>query len=222
MGLFKNLKEKMQDLAGSVPKELMEHGLLGRGQITNVQQTNVSRGGSSDDSDDGDPVCILTVQVMLDNEPPYEATCRQVVSRYVLPQLMTGAAVGAVRVDPNDHSHIAIDFNTEPPTVALAAQPGQETAADILSKGKPARAVIVQSQPLGMKNPAGLDLYAFVLTIMVDGKAPYQIQVGNPVTPAGVPLIFPGSNLPAKYNPDGQPESVAIDWDAAVKEATKG
>ena len=79
----------------------------------------------------------------------------------------------------------------------------------------------MQSQPLGMKNPSGLDLHGFLLTIMVDGTAPYQIQVGNPVTPGGVPLIFPGSNLPAKYMPDGGPESVAIDWDAAVAEATK-
>jgi len=54
----------------------------------------------------------------------------------------------------------------------------------------------------------------------VEGKAPYQIQVGNPVTAGGVPLIFPGSNVPAKYMPDGSPESVAIDWDAAVAEAT--
>ena len=212
MGLFK----KLQSLAGGVSSELMNNGLLGRGQITNVQQTNVSTGGEGNES----PVCIFTVQVALDNVPPYEATCRQAVPMMVLPQLASGGAVVAVRVNPNNQQEIALDLNTEAPVVSMAAQPGQETAADILAKGKPARAVIVQSQALGMKSPKGLDMYGFQLTIMVEGKAPYQIQVGNPVTPGGVPLIFPGSNLPAKYMPDQQPESVAIDWDAAVAEAT--
>lgn len=164
-------------------------------------------------------VCTFTVQVMIDNIPPYEATCKQRVSQWEIPQLQPGMVV-AVRVNPDDHSEIAIDWDAAPPTVAIAAQPGQETSADILAKGSPARAVIVQYQPLGMKSPSGLDLYGFQLTIMADGTAPYQIEVGNPVTPGGVPLIFPGSNLPAKYMPNGGPESVAIDWDTAVVEAT--
>ena len=195
----------------------MKNGLLGRGQITGFKQTSVSTGGEDNPS----PVCIFTVQVALDNVPPYEATCRQGISMMSLPQLASGGAVVAVRVNPDDHSEIAIDLGTAPPVVAMAAQAGQETAADILAKGSVARAVIVQSQPLGMKSPTGLDMYGFQLTIMADGKAPYQIEVGNPVTPGGQPLIFPGSNLPAKYMPDGGPESVAIDWDAAVAEATK-
>jgi hypothetical protein len=213
VGLFK----KLQAMAGGVSSELMNNGLLGRGQITGLQQTNVSTGGDDNPS----PVCVFTVQVMLDGVPPYEATCRQAVPMMVLPQLASGGAVVAVRVNPADHNEIALDLGTEAPVVSMAAQAGQETAADILSKGKSARAVIVQSQPLGMKSPTGLDMYGFQLTIMAEGKAPYQIQVGNPVTPGGVPLIFPGSNLPAKYMPDGSPESVAIDWDAAVAEATK-
>lgn len=211
MGILKKLKT----MVGSVPKELMKNGLLGRGQIVGVEQTDVSTGNE----DNPNLVCVFTVQVALDNVAPYEATCRQGVPLMVLSQLAGGAVV-AVRVNPNDHNEIALDLGTEPPVISLAAQEGQETAADILAKGSPARAVIVQSQPLGMKSPAGLDLYGFQLTIMAEGKAPYQIQVGNPVTPGGVPLIFPGSNVPAKYMPDGGAESVAIDWDAAVAEAT--
>jgi hypothetical protein len=212
VGIFK----KLQGMVGGVSKELMTNGLLGRGQITNVKQTGVSTGGDTDPH----PVCVFTVQVALDNTPVYEATCRQSVPMMVVPQLAGGAVV-AVRVNPDNKSEIALDLATEAPVVAMAGQSGQETAADILAQGSPARAVIVASQPLGMKSPKGLDMYGFQLTMMVDGKAPYQIQVGNPVTPAGVPLIFPGSNLPAKFMPDAPPESVAIDWDAAVAEATK-
>ena len=212
MGIFKKLKQSV----GGVSKELMENGLLGRGQITAAEQTGMTMGGGENSAPTA-VVCKFTVQVALDNVPPYEATCKHRVSPY---SILPPGTVVAVRVNPEDHSEIAIDWEAAPPVVAMAAQPGQETAADILAKGSPARAVIVQSQPLGMKSPTGLDLYGFQLTIMVDGKAPYQIQVGNPVTPGGVPLLFPGSNVPAKYMPDGGPESVAIDWDAAVAEAT--
>ena len=51
-----------------------------------------------------------------------------------------------------------LDFNNPPPTVTVANQPGQESAADILATGIPARAVIVQTQPLGMQNAAGVDM----------------------------------------------------------------
>jgi hypothetical protein len=210
MGLFK----KLQSLAGGVSSDLMNNGLLGRGQIVNVEQTNVSTGGDSNPS----PVCVFTVDVALDQVPPFQATCRQAVSLMVLPQLAAGAVV-AVRVNPNDHNEIALDLNSEPPTVTMAQQEGQETAADILAKGVEARAVIVQSQLLGMKNPAGVDLYGFQLTVMVDGRAPYQIQVGNPVPPEAVPLLYPGSNVPAKMMP-GSDNSVAIDWTAAIAEAS--
>lgn len=66
---------------------------------------------------------------------------------------------------------------------------------------------------------AGLDMYAFVVTILCDGHAPYQTQMGNPVPASGLPLMYPGSNLPAKVRPEEQSQ-VIIDWDAAVAEAT--
>ena len=64
------------------------------------------------------------------------------------------------------------------------------------------------------------DLYGLVLTILQPGHPPRQVQVGNPVPPAGVPLLYPGSNLPARALPD-QPQAVVIDWDAALAEASR-
>ena len=80
MGLF----NKMRNLTGSVPKELLENGLLGRGIIVSIQQTSVSTGADFDPAH----VCVFTVEVALDNVPRYTATCRQAVRATILPQLM--------------------------------------------------------------------------------------------------------------------------------------
>jgi hypothetical protein len=213
MGLFKKLKQ----FSGSVDKDLLQNGLLGRGTIVEVQQTNVSTGG---DDAFSRPVCIFTVEVVLDNVPPYNATCRQSIPITVLPQIVPGQSVVAVRVNPDNHDEIALDLATEPPEVTLAQGSGQATAADVLARGTPARAVIVQTQPLGVKNPHGVDMHAFVLTVMLDGQKPYQAKVGNPVPDDAVPLLYPGSNLPAKVLPE-EPQGVVIDFKAALAEFTK-
>jgi hypothetical protein len=51
---------------------------------------------------------------------------------------------------------------------------------------------------------------------MAEGTAPYQIKVGNPVPPEALPLLYPGSKLPAKFDPNGAKEAVAIDWAGAL------
>jgi len=138
----------------------------------------------------------------------------------VLPQLMMPGATVAVRVDPNDRSRIALSLGEEPPTVTMASSGDANTgsAARILEYGVGCRAVIVQSQPMGMRNPAGNEMYAFVLTVMAEGRPPYQVQVGNPVPADAVPLVYPGNTVPAKRMPDGADHALVIDWDAALAE----
>ena len=190
MGLF----NKMRNLAGSVPKELLENGLLGRGIIVSIQQTSVSTGVDFDPSH----VCVFTVEVALDNVSRYTATCRQAVRATILPQLMMPGATVAVRVDPNDRSRIALSLGEEPPTVTMtSADPNTGSAAQVLEYGVPCKAVIVQSQPMGMRSSSGNDMYAFLLTVMAEGRPPYQTQVGNPVPADAVPLLYPGNTVPA-------------------------
>ena len=212
MGIF----NKMRNLAGSVPKELLQNGQLGRGIIVSIQQTSVSTGVDFDPSH----VCVFTVEVALDNVPRYTATCRQAVRATVLPQLMMPGATVAVRVDPNDRSRIALSLGEEPPTVTMASSGDANagSAARILEYGVSCRAVIVQSQPMGMRSSTGKDMYAFVLTVMAEGRTPYQTQVGNPVPTDAVPLVYPGNTLPAKRMPDGADHEIVIDWDAALAE----
>lgn len=214
MGLF----SKMRNLTGSVPKELLENGLLGRGIIVSVQQTSVSTGADFNPAH----VCVFTVEVALDNVPRYAATCRQAVLATILPQLMVPGATVAVRVDPEDHSRIALSLAEQPPTVTMAASGDANTssAARILEQGVPCKAVIVETQPLGMRSPKGDDMYAFLLTVMAEGRAPYQIQVGNPVPAAALPLLYPGNTVPAKRMEGGDDREVVIDWQRALEDLT--
>jgi hypothetical protein len=134
--------------------------------------------------------------------------------------MLPGATV-AVRVDRDDHSHVALSLGEDPPTVTMAAEgdPNTGSAVRILAEGAPCKAIIVESQPLGMRNPAGKAMYAFLLTVMADGRAPYQTQVGNPVPDEAIPLLYPGNAVPAKRMADGDDHEIVIDWDAALAKA---
>ncbi len=215
MGIFK----KLRNMAGAPSAELLENGLLGQGIITDVQQTNVSTGNEWNPSH----VCVFTVEVSLDNTPRYTAQCRQAIPATVLPQLMSGQAMVAVRVNPNDHSEIALSLGEEPPTVTASNNDAKtSSAAEILANGKPCRAVIVGSQPLGKRNQQGVDLYGLVLTVMAEGRPPYQVTVGNPVPPEAVPLLYPGNHVPAKHMPERGEQYIVVDWAAALEQATRG
>jgi hypothetical protein len=159
--------------------------------------------------------------VYLDDTPPFDATTKKRVPQYAISQFVPGQTVVAVRVSA-DHSKVGIDLATDPPEVRMAAGSGQGSAADILANGTPCEAVIVQFEPTGMKNSQNIDVYAFLLTIMADGVAPYQITVGNPMPAEALPLVYPGSKVPACFDPNGPKEAVAIDWQAALDAASGG
>jgi len=209
MGFLKNMKTA---LGGDDPA-LMASGTLGRGEILGVNIT-----GSSVQTPSAPPeqICNFQLMVYLDDIQPFAAQVRKRVPAYALANIVPGHSVVAVRVDPNDHSRVGIDLTVEPPVVRMPKRPGDISAQDVLDRGSPCEVVIIQSQPLGTKSMSGLDLYVFMLTVMVPGQAPYQIQVGNPVPPEAIPLIYPGAKLPAKFMPNSRREEVVIDWKAAL------
>jgi hypothetical protein len=203
-------------LTGTVDPELLKNGVLGRGLVIGVEKTGTSVGSKQDPR----PVCSFDIEVTLDNTAPFRAQVRQSIPLADFPQYVPGQTFVAVRVDPADHTRVALDRSQEPPTVTISEQTtGAPSSASVLATGDPVRAVMIQTQSLSAKNPAGLDLYAFVLTILQDGHPPRQIQAGNPVPENCIPLLYPGSNVPAKAMAD-QPNMVAIDWNAALAEAS--
>jgi hypothetical protein len=213
------LTSRTEKVTGSVPEELLQSGLLGRGIIVSVQQTSVSTGSDCDPSH----VCVFTVEVALDNLAPYNATCRQAVRATVLPQLMLAGATVAVRVDAEDHSRIALSLGEAVPRVRTAGpgHPDAGPAGRILERGVPCQAVIVQSQALGLRSRTGRDMYAFVLSVLAEGHPPYQTQIGSPVPVEALPLIYPGNRVPARRMPGGADHELVIDWDAALGRAER-
>lgn len=208
MGLFKGLK----NLAGSPDRDLLSNGELARGIVVDIQLSGAAVTHGIDTS----RVCVVTLEVTRNNQPPYQAQCRQAILEYNIPRFVPGQTMVAVRVDPQNPAHVCMDLSVPPPTVTIGTQgTNRGSAAEVLLQGNPARVIVVQSQPMGMRNQAGIDVHAFVLTVIPDGGVPYRIQVGNPVPPAGLPLVYPGSNLPAKVLPEN-PDAVAIDWGAAL------
>jgi hypothetical protein len=201
----------LSKITGGPDKKLLESGLLGRGIIVSVQPTGttIQAGGGLVQR-----VCLFTIEVSLDGKAPYNATCKQRMAEIQIPQIQPGNTTVAVRANPADLSQVAIDFSTEPPVVTTPGGTGNHSAATILATGEPGRAVIVQYQPVGKRNPAGVDIYAFVLTVMPEGRDPYQIQVGNPTPHAALPFLFPGSRVPVKIG--AGPNDVIIDWELAA------
>lgn len=204
----------LSKITGGPDKKILQTGILGRAIITDVKMT-----GTTIQTGNGlvQRTCVFTVEVSLDGKAPYTASCRQRFPEIQLPQIQPGNTTVAVRVSPDDPAQIALDFDTEPPVVTTPGGTGNHSAAEILATGEPARAVIVAFQPLGKRNPAGVDLYAYQLTVMPEGRDPYQIQVGNPTPPAALPFLFAGSRVPVKIGTI--PNAVVIDWTAAAAES---
>ncbi len=206
MGFLK----KVKSMAGGVDNELLEKGRLGRGVVVGLELTGTAVSMGVNEY----RVCQVAVQVFLDGEQPYVAQARQRILEYQIPQLSQGGALVAVRVDPADSQRIAIDFQSEAPVVTMAKAP-DGGAEKILERGLPADLVIVGNAPLGVRNYLGHDVHLFTLTVSVSGQPPYQVQVGNPVPARALPLLYPGSKVSGKVMA-GEPNSVAIDWDAAI------
>ena len=106
----------------------------------------------------------------------------------------TGRRRHAVRVNPQNPQELAIDFDSEPPTVTLSANgPNRGSAAELLATDTPARAVIIQSEPMGMRSQAGLNMYAFVVTILSVIDTRYiRRRWATLVPPPGIPVLYPG------------------------------
>lgn len=211
MGFFDNLAQGFRQMTGGVDTQLIATGVLARGEIIGLQLsgTTVSIGNGLTERN-----CTFTLNVLMDGQQPFQATVAQRVQEISIPQLQQPGVTVAVRVDPADHSRVAIDFATEPPEVRLPESTGPGSAASILATGKPVVVVLVADQKLGVLNHNGDPVHALTLTVAEGVDTPYQIQVGNAVPASALPLIYPGSRLHAKLG--AGPNEVVVDWAAGA------
>jgi hypothetical protein len=205
MGLFKSIKG-LKDVVSS-SNGVGDDALVGRALVIDASLAGMAITVGVEEY----RVCNLRLQVFLDGQSAYIAECRQKVQEWRLGQLVGQAY--AVRVDPSDPQKVALDFSMEAPIVTLA-RPADGGAQALLATGRPAEAVIVSNQPLGLRSWDGNEVHLFVLTVMVPGQAPYQTQLGNPMPAAALPYVFPGARVPVKLG--ANPNEVAIDWAAAA------
>ncbi len=201
MGFFGNL-------IGSVDDEVIANGVLGRGEITNVSISGMTL---KTNNNLVQRKCTFSMNVMIDNVAPFQANAVQRIPEIVLTKITKGAVV-PVRVDPNDHSKVFIDFASELPTVTVPRSTGENSAAYILEHGKPIKVVFVGSQPMKLKNADGVEMFLLTLTVYEGVDTPYQVQVGNPVPSTALPLLYPGSKLHARLG--SGPNNVVVDWAA--------
>ncbi len=211
MGFFKDIANAFGSATGTPDRELLQSGLLGRGEIAGF-----SASGMTVQVGNGlvERKCTMQITVHLDATSPFGATVEQRVPEVYIPQLASGQAVVAVRVDPNDHTRVALDLQSPVPEVTMApTDPNSHTsAAWVLANGKPITVVLVAFAAIGTKTAKGDDLYALTLTVATGVDTPYQLQVGNGVPATALPQLYPGSKLHAKLG-DG-PNDVVVDWAA--------
>lgn len=204
----------LSKLLGSPDGSLMATGELARGTIVSVRPTGMTMQVMNGLVE---RTCELGVRVYRDGHPPYDAVATQRVQEVYIPQLSSGQAWVAVRVDAANPSRIAVDFSAPAPEVQVAASEGADSAARILANGRPVDVVVVGAQKLGMTGPTGDDIYALTLTVVDGATPPYEVRVGNAVPAAALPLMFPGSRLPARCGTE--PTDIVVDVVAAMARA---
>jgi len=211
MGFFDSIADSFRAAVGSADGELLATGLLGRGDLLGVDIS-----GMTLQVGNGlvERKCTFTLQVYLEGETPYQAMCVQRVQEVYLPQLVPGQAVVAVRVDPADRSKVAIDFATPVPNITVKGGEGHDSAKWILENGSEAKVVLVGNQPMGLTSASGDPVHGLTLTID-KGAESYQVQVGNGVPNAALPLLYPGSKLWARIGDD--PTAVVVDWSRGAR-----
>lgn len=211
MGFFKDIANAFGSATGTPDHQLLQTGILARGEVLGLDASGmtIQVGGGLVERK-----CTITLSVMLDREPRYQATVEQRIPEIYLPQLASGAAVVAVRVDPADRSRVALDLATAVPVVHRPFAPGELGPAWILANGAPVTVVLVANAETGLLDPDDNPIQLLTLTVATGVPTPYQTQTPNSVPASALPLVFPGSKLHARVAKD--PQVVIVDWAAGA------
>jgi hypothetical protein len=124
------------------------------------------------------------------------------------------AATDLVREQPTRTRSAATAPETALPRVS--GDPYAQLATRILEHGEACRVSILRVQALGIRNGAGEDMYALLLTLLDGVGSGCPIWIGDAVPGGALKLLRRGTALPAKRLVDGDERDIAIDWQLAV------
>jgi hypothetical protein len=101
--------QKLRDRVGLVDKQLIRNGIPARGRVVGVQPTSIVIGIVQKFR-----VCDVEVAVELDGER-WNARCMHPIHLRELETFQRGHEVVVVKVDPEDRTHVALDFAADAP-----------------------------------------------------------------------------------------------------------
>jgi hypothetical protein len=112
-------------------------------------------------------------------------------------------------------SHVAnIEVDAPATFVAGPDTPATVSAADVLARGTPGSATLLGTFPSDQPAPqADHTMIGLMLTVMIDGNPPYQVQNLYNAPTRKLDKLAPGTLLPVKADP-AQLGIVAVDWEA--------
>jgi hypothetical protein len=191
-----------QAAAATVPADLAQNGILGRGALVDVQKNPT---GQLVD-------CQLTLGIRLvDGTPSYRANTRISLSPENAEKMIPSQTLMSVRADPNNHQRVAVSLEDPTPSITIDDPAVVDPPARALREGVPCQLTLVQYGEQFLRLPTGEDLYAAKVSIVGEGN---EFQVFLPVPDAAVGMLKPGAVFPAKRVPS-EPNVVTVDWAAA-------
>jgi len=217
--VFVGIGARLGQVSG-LDKGLRATGVAGTATITSLAETGVTVNGS--------PIIEFGLDVDTTPHAPYATTIRQRTPRLLLGAFLPGATV-AVRVDPTDREHLAIDWEATTevgsrPTTSTTTTPsttGVRDAEELLREGRHATALITSMEDAGDMSELGLvevgasgdddRLFIIGLEVKQAGMSPYDVRVAHPVPERLLGRVGPRSRVDVAVD-RGDDHAVAIDW----------
>ncbi len=209
----------------SLDGRLRATGISGTATITSLGEIGVTANGS--------PVIEFGLEVDSTAHAPFSTTIRQRAPRPFTGAFLPGAIV-AVRVNPTDREHLAIDWESystvQPsseslatPAVAVSPSGRVRDAEDLLRTGRHATAVVTSMEYAGDMSELGLveigatgdDDRLFVIGLEVKQARldPYEVRVSHWVPERLLGRVGPRTRVDVVVDRDDS-HSVAIDWNS--------
>jgi Protein of unknown function (DUF3592) len=183
---------------------LLQKGVAAEARILEVQDTGLT-------VNERYPMIKLRLQVMPGEGEPYEAKIRMLINRMEIPTFQAGKMV-AVKYDPANPQNVAIVGEADPVAEspddpeklrqagAFLARIDQENE-ELLASGKPAKAFILKSWPLGIDVNGNNPAMSFLLEVTPEGQDAFQAEATAIISEASLPKFQPGNSIFVKYDP---------------------